>query len=1461
MDETRPDGSEDTVARARAGIRAWVTGGGAALLRAAPAAIITAMTAAALAPVLVPLLAGTLGSIVVQQVLAQLGNLGADHMSGVVQDAVHRMRGEAKVTGVSEDTVRNVLERRLEQELAGPRAAVIRGEIMQLLQAVHGVDETLRAAYDSEIQGLGDHIGRAMHELSLTAIEFRMLRDDTLGALTSIQRDTAFVRDAVRDHGDELRRLSLNIALLRREVALTSPAVAVTRPAREGRAIEPIVTEASLVAMRDGFHPYPGLPAFNETDAAWFFGRERLIAMIIDRLRDRLRGSSPLIVEGASGAGKSSVLRAGLIPELDTGGLAEPDSEHWPREIMTPGPFPFRDLALRLAQRAELPASMVLDDIAADPARTPLIIRQALLDRQDRRRHGVITTKPDLSARRDPSGRPDGRRLIIVIDQFEEVFTQCTDDAERERFIQAICAAAAGSRREPPAALVVIGLRAGFVEHCTAHPELEPALADPLIVGPMRPAELRDAIELPARHAGFALQPGLAATMLRDLGAVEPPGDSDLATYDPGRLPLLAHALRATWDRRTGGELTIGAYSAAGGIKDALASTADAVYESLDAHGKQVARRLWEHMVSVRADAEDTRRRMSRAALIAELPAADAVQAEHVLDRLEQARLVTVGQDTVQIAHEALLRYWPKLAGWVEENRAWRREQQSLIEHAREWEAGSRHPDRLLRGTALAAVHDGLTSARRAELGKLEAAFLSASETRQARAQRARRVFLAALMILVVLTAGTALVAQANSVTARQQQAIAQSQRAIAQSRQLAAEASSLAAIDPQVSLLLSLEAFRVQPTYEAVSSLLSAQGGFFTARLPSPAGPVNSVAYDPAMPARLAGAGQDDRVTIWNTATRTTVATLTGSSPFYAVAFDKRGGFLAGAEQDGTTVLWNARSLKRLGSVSRHGDAFDTVAFSPDGETLATAGDDGTVTLWSTRTRQLTGSYDVGNGTISGIAFSGDGKWLAAACADHDIRLWDRARPATTPPRLLRGHTELVRAVAFSPNSGMLASGDDDGTVRLWNPRTGSQLGVLTGVGAQVRAVAFNPDGTRLAAAGDDDAVRLWDVATRTQVSGLTGPAGTVAGVAFSPDGTMIASADADASVGLWNIPSTPAGSATVAAVATAPRSAGRLATSGTDGKISLWDPPGYGRSAALPPAAAGNTGRGSMAFSQDGRVLAISTATGVARWDIEEHRSAGMLPTHAPVIAVAYRPVTRRGEAEVIAAGLSNDVVDLWGPSAEATPITISGQVAPVNAIAFSPDGSLLAAASDDGTILLAQVAVTDGRLTALVDQQLTGQLGGIEAVAFSPDGRTLASASTDGTVQLWDVSHPGRQVPLGPPLPGHTQAVISVAFSGAGDLLATSADDDTIRLWDVRDPRAPVPFGTLAGLAGPTSVVFEPGSQQVAGAAADGTLVQWDTVASAVADRICRSLPVGEIPDLGQYLLGVTPRPLCP
>jgi len=322
--------ARSALTRARAGIHAWVARAGQGLLYATPPAIVTAMTAAALAPVLLPLLAGAGGSYVMQQALAQLGAVGAGHVTGVMQDVVARLRHEAKVTGVSEETMQNVLERRLEVELAGPHAAALRTEITQFLQAINGVGTTLDAAFRSKVEGLDAHIGQAVRVLSETVSEFRALREDVLSALTSIQGDITRTLALQQDHSSKLDRLNIQLALLRRDLVFNRPVAA--QPATVSAA------PGLAAGRRPGVCPYPGLAAFSETDAFWFHGREHLTAAMVNRLRARLQGSSPLMVVGASGAGKSSVLRAGLMPELDTGGLAEPGSEHWPREIMTPGP-------------------------------------------------------------------------------------------------------------------------------------------------------------------------------------------------------------------------------------------------------------------------------------------------------------------------------------------------------------------------------------------------------------------------------------------------------------------------------------------------------------------------------------------------------------------------------------------------------------------------------------------------------------------------------------------------------------------------------------------------------------------------------------------------------------------------------------------------------------------------------------------------------------------------------------------------------------------------------------------------------------------------------------------------------------------------------------------------------------------------------------------------------------------
>jgi WD40 repeat protein len=1438
--ESEGPGGEVIRARAQVGIRAWISKAGQTLLKSAPVAILTAMTAAALAPILVPALAGTTGPEAVQGLLQQVGGAGTGYLAAIVQEVAGRLKGEAETTGITEETLREILQACLDEALSGPQVAEARTAITAFVQAVNGLDAAIQAALDSSVPGLWLKIAQAVNDLSQTISEFGPLHADLLDIVNSIRRDTTDIRSTTRDTNDEVRRLSIEFTWLRL-ILLRRPAVGTAYQASfAGHA------DGAGVPSPDGICPYPGLAPFSELDAAWFHGRDRLIALLVSEANERLYGNTPLVVMGASGAGKSSVLRAGLLPGLLNGGLTEPGSEDWPWMTMTPGRFPLRDLALRLADLAKISASQVLDQIEGDPGKTSLIVRQALLTRDERSRRGVVTTAPDLSG--DRGSVTSQRRLVLIIDQFEEVFTLCHDGEQRKLFIDSVCAIASGTRYGPPPALVVIGLHTAFMDQCTAHPELAPALDNSVIVGPMTSQELRKAIESPAQQAGLTVGPGLVETVLGDIGAVESRVSKDILTYDPGKLPLLAHALLETWKRRDGSQLTVAAYQAAGGIRHALADTAEHLYESLDDAGKQVAKRLLLHMVAL-GDAEDTRRTMSRTALLGELPDADQDIAAHLLGRLEEKRLVTASENTVQIAHEALLRHWPRLADWLHEDRDWRREEQRLAEYAREWTDNAHDPDRLLRGGALAAVQEKLDERRRAGLSKLEEALFTASEKREARGRRARRSTMILLIVLAAVAGGFAAVAEHDRTVASWQQALAQS-------RQLAAEAAELRASDPEVSLLLSLEAYRVQPSYEAVSSLLSAQLGFFAAALDDQAGPANAVAYDPAAPL-LAVAGQENAVTVWNTGSHRLAFTLRGQSPFYAVAFNQSGSLLAGAEQDGATIVWNMATRREAGILGASGGpSVNAVAFDPHGQIIATAGDGETITLWNTRTLRKIRTFNIG-ATVNGIAISPDGTRLAAACSDHDVRVWNLASGSTTP-LVLSGHTGPALAVAFSPVSPLLASSSDDGTIRLWDSHTGASRGILSASTSPVDALAFNSGGTLLASGGADDAVRLWDVSTLTQVNVLTGPASTVKGVAFSANGQALASADTSATVGIWDVTAPPRpGSKPTAAITSTSRPGGTIATAGDGEEIALWKPGEDASYAALPtPVSAGSRSSATpdMALSPDGSTLAVAPpGNQITLWNTRTRHKIDTLTAPGALTSVAYRPVA--GPA-VVAAGSPDGYIYIWG-AGTSQPVKLSGGLqAPVTSVAFSPNGTLLAAGSEDGTFLLAQHRST-GKWT--VFSPTGGPLNAVETVVFSLDGRMLATGSSTGTVQLWNITNPSEPVRL-KTLTVSAQSVISVAFSPSGEL-AASYDDGTIRLWDIRNPASAVPLATLSGLASPTSITWETDPQYVSGAAADGTLLTWDTEPSDIANRICQSRLSGNADDLIPYLTGVSYHPICP
>ncbi|MFJ5219399.1 helix-turn-helix domain-containing protein [Streptomyces sp. NPDC088354] len=1135
--------------------------------------------------------------------------------------------------------------------------------------------------------------------------------------------------------------------------------------------------------------PYPGLSAYGTEDAARFFGRERAVAELLRRLELRV-GEGPLAVVAPSGAGKSSLLRAGLVPALAGGPYG-----HWPVVVCTPTARPLDALAHAL--RA-VPLAAGLDDGPPEggthAARATALVAA-------------------IGARAGDTG------LVVVVDQFEETFTLCDDEAERRAFIAALTGLAAS--RE---AAVLLGIRADVTGRCLEHPALVPVVSDGLFaLGAMSPGELRACIVRPAEEEGTELEPGLVEVLLRDLGAQAPggvaDGDDTAPGGSPGSLPLLAHALMATWRQRSGRTMTVAGYLAAGGIHGSVATAAEALFTSLSPAEQEAARRLLLRLVRVGEDNEQSRRPRGTADLLDGLP--DAEAARTALDAFVAARLLTVDADHVEIVHEALLRAWPRLRTWVHAARADLLLHQQLTGAAREWEREGRDPGLLYRGTRLAATREWAAGPGRrpGELSPLEADFLAASTgeedlrrllvRRRARQQRMGVVVLAVLLVLAVLAGGVAV----------EQRFAADQQRATALSQAMAAHSAQLAVGRPEAAMLLAEAAYRTAHTTEARGALLSTQADTFAGRLTGHTAAVNSVVFSPDR-RLLASAGSDRTVRLWHVASRTGAAVLTGHrGPVRSVVFSPDGRLLASGSTDGTIRLWSVSRRRALAVLAAHQGAVRAVAFAPDGRTLASAGGDGTVCLWDVATRSRTAVLTGHTDEVLALAFRPRGSLLASAGADRTVRLWDtRIRRNVA---VLRGHGGDVLALAFSPDGRTLASGGADRTVRLWDVTGPRRTATLTGHDDDVNGLAFGPGGHTVLSAGGDGTVIRWDTRTHLQVGTLTGHTDYVLSVAVAPDGDMVASAGFDRTVVLWDLRrSTLAGTPVTEVWKAAFSPDGRsLASAGGDGTVRVWDMarhvPAYTLTGHSGPVY-------DVAFSPDGRWLASAGADRTMRlWDTRTRRSAAVLRGHeGAVFALAFSP-----DGRTLATGSADRTVRLWDTAARRQVAVLAGHTDFVNCVAFSPDGRRLASGSDDLTLRLWDTG------TRRADAVLTGHTGSVRGVAFAPDGRTLASSGNDGTVRLWDVPH-ARAAGV---LTSHTGSVRGVAFAPDGRTLASSGNDRTVRLWD---PAARRLTATLTGhTRAAWSVAFSPDGATVASAGNDGTIRLWDPDVHHRTARLCR------------------------
>jgi WD40 repeat protein/class 3 adenylate cyclase len=1145
-------------------------------------------------------------------------------------------------------------------------------------------------------------------------------------------------------------------------------------------------------------NPYKGLRAFEEADAPDFFGREALTQQIMARLAEAGERSRFLAVVGPSGSGKSSVVKAGVVPALRRGAL--PGARRNLVAEMVPGGQPVKELtaALELLAETDSPA----------------------LEELHRGRGDLLSPVDQVL--------PDDAELVLVIDQFEEVFTLVEDEPVRARFLDLV----ENAVRAPDSRLrVILTMRADFYDRPLLYKRFGDLVgARTQTVTPLSAEELERAISGPAERAGVALEPGLVAQMISDVGG------------EPGALPLLQYALTELFEQRRGSTMTLEAYRAIGGVSGALARRADSVFEGLDDDQREAARQLYLRLTTAVEETELARRRVPRSELLSVDVGSTAM--ESAIEAFGAARLLSFDRDpatgspTVEVAHEALLREWGRLRGWLDAAHEDLRTQRRLAVAAREWVDADRDPSFLATGSRLAAF-DTWRQGSGLAITPQEREFLEASlaerdrrraeeEGREARERELERRSLRRLRTVVAVLAVAALIAAALTVFAFTQRGRAEREERVAVARELAAAAVANLDVDPERSILLALEAVdrtrsvdgsvlpeaeealhraviasRIELSVAGVGGALDwSPEGVFVTEGPEDTGmidirdaatgervlqykghdiDVNDVAFSPDG-SMLTTTGDDGALKVWDPETGDLISSVTGEGSVWGPAFTSDGTLVAASwPEEGTVRIADPTTGRVIRTVEGLAMPFKT-AFSPDGNRLVVGQNESKYALvfdvTTGETVHVLGGHQY---PVNGVSWSPDGRWIATAANDASVRVWD-ARTGTTTFELL-GHTGVATSADWSPDSRRLVTGGSDGTAIVWEIEEDGTRELLSLSALETSSgvlAAFSPDGTRVMT-GDMaiTSVKIWDVSISgdAEVANVPTEFLVPVDVTYLPNGRIVAPLE-QGSAAIWEIPSGTQdrllgpgqGSPEPVWALEASPDGTRVATVRNFAAIvDVWDPASGGRVFA----AVGRGGQevSTIAWSDDGAHLAVATRDGDATiFDRTGNEVRALEMEHGFIDSATFSP-----DGRLLATSVGHFErplqahLTLWEWESGEVVRRIR-QPSGVGAIAFDPTGALIAAVRGDGAVEVYDVDSGESR------NRLPSTGSPVDDLEFSPDGSQIATGSDDGTVRLFDAESGTQRLVLR----GHDYLVSGVAFSPDGTTLASASPDALVRVW---------------------------------------------------------------------------------